>query len=183
MALFITDSNNVLGKYVEEAGQYNVKVANSSTTKNSNSGKPMLVLDYEVVDGPYKGGLIRYDNMVWDDSDQSHEDMSIRRFNTFTSAMGVPDGVKVESLQQLLSAAIGHELSVVVDWQQAQNGKWYLTVQRQAKVLDGGSKPNGKKRPEEGTANNNNGFGGNNFANQQQPDNNQGAQDLNDVPF
>lgn len=183
MALFITDSNNVLGKYVEEAGQYNVKVADSSITKNSKSHKPMLVLDYEVVDGKYKGGLIRYDNMVWDDSDQSHEDMSIRRFNTFTSAMGVPDGTKIDSLQQLLSASIGHELSVVVDWEQAQNGNWYLVVQRQAKVLDGGSKPNGKKRPEEGTSNQNIDLSGSNFGSQQQPDNNQGTQNLNDVPF
>ncbi len=183
MALFTTDSNNVLGKYVEEAGQYNVKVAGSSEVKNSSTGKPMLVLDYEVVDGPYKGGLIRYHNMVWDDSSQDNHDMSVRRFNTFTSAMGVPDGTKIDSLQQLLSASIGHELSVEVDWEQANNGKWYLTVQRQAKVLDDGSKPNGKKRPQEGTSNQNIDLSGSSFGNQQQPNNNQGVQTLDNVPF
>lgn len=188
MTLFVTDSNNVFGKYVEEAGQYNVKVLPSSAVANSqNTGNPMLTLNYEVIDGKYKGATISYHYLVWDTSDQSHEEMTIKRFNTFTAAMGVPDGTKIDSLQQLLTAAIGHTLSVEVEWQQHGNGKWYLDVQRQAKVLEGGSQPNGKRRPdsnETDTSLSNSSFQNQQTSSTSSPNTQQNtAPDLNNVPF
>lgn len=52
MVLFTTDSTNVFGKFVEEAGSYNVVILQDSEYKLTNDGtKEMAVLNYEVVDG------------------------------------------------------------------------------------------------------------------------------------
>ena len=61
------DENNVLGRRVEEAGTYNVRLLPTSELKTASTGKEMLVLNYEVLDGKYAGGTIRFDNVVYDD--------------------------------------------------------------------------------------------------------------------
>ena len=43
MGLFKVNHNNIMGKFVEEAGQYNVKILPSSVAKESRSKKPMPV--------------------------------------------------------------------------------------------------------------------------------------------
>lgn len=65
MALFVVDSQNVLGKSVKEAGSYNVKILpDSEYKKTKEKNKDMAVFNYEVIDGKYKGGKILYDNVV-----------------------------------------------------------------------------------------------------------------------
>ncbi|MBO0460070.1 DUF669 domain-containing protein [Enterococcus hulanensis] len=148
MVLFTTDSTNVFGKFVEEAGSYNVVILQDSEYKLTNDKtKEMAVLNYEVVDGQYAGGKILYNNIVWDNGDI---ELSKKRFNTLLAAIGVPDGTPIESLQYLVQAVKGKKLNVTVEWQEnTLNGKWNLNVKRQQKTDLEGSKPNGIKRPNE----------------------------------
>lgn len=147
MALFTVDPKNVLGKTVDEAGIYNVKVSNSSKYKTSSTGKPMAVLDFEVVDGKYAGGKIRYDNIVWDNSTTEKMYQSITRFNTVMVAAGVPAGTPLDSIQQFVTGMIDKTLAVRVAWEQANNGNYYLNVNGYENVLSKGSQPNGETRP------------------------------------
>lgn len=148
MVLFTTDSTNVFGKFVEEAGSYNVVILQDSEYKLTNDGtKEMAVLNYEVVDGKYAGGKVLYHNIVWDNGDV---ELSTKRFNTLLAAIGVPDGTPIETLQQLVQAVKGKKLNIAVEWQKSDyNGKWNLNVKRQQKTDPEGSKPNGVKRPNE----------------------------------
>lgn len=173
MALFTVDPNNVFGKTVDEAGTYNVKVADSSVYKESSTHKPMAVLNFEVLDGKYAGGQIRYDNVVWDDSTTEKYYQSITRFNTIMVMAAVPEGTPLNSIQEFVTGMIGKKLAIDVDWTQSQNGKFYLTVQRYRTLLKEGSQPNGKKRPngDQATDDMVNGF--NQSQQQGQPANNQ----------
>lgn len=148
MVLFTTDSTNVFGKFVEEAGNYNVVILPDSEYKLTNDGtKEMAVLNYEVVDGKYAGGKVLYHNIVWDNGDV---ELSTKRFNTLLAAIGVPDGTPIETLQHLVQAVKGKKLNIAVEWQKNDfNGKWNLIVKRQQKTDPEGSKPNGVKRPNE----------------------------------
>ena len=47
MPLFITDSNNVLGASVQEAGLYNVKIVKAEVGKTGR-GQQKITLDYEI---------------------------------------------------------------------------------------------------------------------------------------
>lgn len=146
--LFTTDENNVFGKSLKEAGTYNVRVTNAEA-KNSKSGNPMVEFNYEVLDGQYAGAPIRFDYAVWND-DEDHFDLSVRRFNTIMIAAGIPSGKAVENLPQVASVMNGRKLAVSVDWEESQNGNWYLRVKSYHKLLQEGSQPNGKTRPESG---------------------------------
>lgn len=157
--LFTTDENNVFGKSLKEAGTYNVRVT-SAVAKNSKSGNPMIEFNYEVLDGQYAGAPIRYDYAVWND-DEDHFDLSVRRFNTIMIASGIPSGKAVENLPQVASVMNGRKLAVNVDWEQSQNGNWYLRVKSYHKLLQEGSQPNGKARPESGQNSHQSNFGGN----------------------
>ncbi|WP_338208287.1 DUF669 domain-containing protein [Lactiplantibacillus paraxiangfangensis] len=158
MALFTADSKNVFGQTVEEAGTYNVVVAPSSQFTNSKqTGKPMAVFDYEVVDGKYAGGQIRFDNEVWDGSTKEKADQSAKRFSTIAVALGAADGTAFDSVEQFVSQSIGHRLAVSVDWETGQNGKTYLVVRGYQTFMPDGSKPNGIKRPVDAQGGNNNG--------------------------
>lgn len=194
MALFTVDSKNVFGKVVEEAGIYNVRVLPSTTLKTSKSGNAMVVMNYEVLDGKYAGGEIRYDNVTWIEGNQENVDKSVRRFNTIMVAADIPDGTPLNSLGDFVTGMIGKQLAVEVEWGESNNkGDSYLTVRSYRKRMKDGSKPNGIKRPQ----NNSNGsFAGSGFtnsqnqtqsANPQQPfNNNNGAPidiDNNQLPF
>lgn len=159
MALFTVDSNNVFGQSVEEAGVYNVAISPSSEFKNSSTGKPMAVLDYEVLDGKYKGGLIRFDNEIWDGSTPEKASQSAKRFSTIAVALGANDGTAFDSIEQFVSQAVSHRLAVSVDWETGTNGKTYLVVKGYRQFMPDGSKPNGKTRPAGKPANNGGGFG------------------------
>ena len=158
--LFTTDENNVFGKSLKEAGTYNVRVT-SAVAKNSKSGNPMIEFNYEVLDGQYAGAPIRYDYAVWND-DEDHFDLSVRRFNTIMIASGIPSGKAVENLPQLASVMNGRKLAVSVDWEQSQNGNWYLRVKSYHKLMQDGSQPNGVTRPETAQDSHQSNFSGNN---------------------
>lgn len=158
MALFSVDPQNVLGKTVDEAGVYNVKVSSSSQYKESSTGKPMAVLDFEVVDGKYAGGKIRYDNIVWDDSTTEKMYQSITRFNTVMVAAGVPSRTEVNSIKEFVAMMFGKTLAVRTFWKQSKNGNYYLTVNGYENTLSKGSQPNGETRPVAGTKQAGNGF-------------------------
>jgi len=160
MALFTADSKNVFGQTVEEAGTYNVVVAPSSQFTNSKqTGKPMAVFDYEVIDGKYAGGQIRFDNEVWDGSTKEKADQSAKRFSTIAVALGAADGTAFDSVEQFVSQAVGNRLAVNVDWETGQNGKTYLVVRGYQAFMPDGSKPNGKMRPQGQATTPSNGFG------------------------
>lgn len=145
MALFTVDQNNIMGKTVAEAGSYNVLVLNTSELSTSNnSGNQMLVLNYEVADGKYKGGQIRYHYLVWN---PDYLDSTVRRFNTLAVAAGAQNGQTVNSLEDLLHGCIGKVINVTVDWEKNDNkGEYFLRVKsfgpRKAQ-----SEPNGITRP------------------------------------
>lgn len=160
--LFTTNSNDVFsGARVEEAGDYNVKVLSTSTlTKTKTNGNPMITLNYEVIDGKYQGGQIRYDNQTWVDYDQESHAQSVKRFNTLLKATGLQDGIQIDTMQQLLNLLVGKTMSIKVEWEQGNNGYYNLRVKQHNSVLQGGSKPNGQKAPDTGTDNFNSGNGG-----------------------
>ena len=159
--LFTTDENNVFGKSLNEAGTYNVRVTSAVATKSKSSGNPMVEFTYEVLDGQYAGAPIRYDYAVWND-DEDHFDLSVRRFNTIMIASGIPSGKAVENLPQLASVMNGRKLAVSVDWEQSQNGNWYLRVKSYHKLMQDGSQPNGVTRPETAQDSHQSNFSGNN---------------------
>lgn len=146
MALFVTDSKNIFGNSVAEAGSYNVKILQDSEHKlTKTTFNDMAVLNFEVEDGPYRGGKILYNNLVWDKSDL---EISQKRFNTLLAAIGVPDGTAIDSIQQLVQAVKGKRLNITVEWEKSDyNGKWNLNVKSYQKIDPDGSKPNGVKRP------------------------------------
>lgn len=158
--LFTTDENNVFGKSLKEAGTYNVRVT-SAETKNSKSGNPMVEFNYEVLDGQYAGAPIRYDYAVWTDDTEDHFNASVRRFNTIMISSNIPSGKAVENLPQVANVMQDRKLAVTVDWEESQNGNWYLRVKSYHKPLQGGSQPNGKTRPESGQNERQNNFGSN----------------------
>lgn len=164
MSLFTTDSNNVMGMGVQEAGSYNVQIVKAEAGK-ANSGREKLTLDYQVLDGKYAGGEIRYQTMTWVDDDAEKLKGTIRRFNTLVVALGVDDGVEIESLNQLAKSVLNKKLTVDVDWGEPnRNGRVYLEVRGYHLLDEEGSKPNGVKRPESsakgGSSKKPSGFGG-----------------------
>lgn len=161
MPLFTTDSNNIFGKTLKEAGTYNVRVVSAVAKNSQSSGKPMVEFNYEVLDGEYAGAPIRYDYAVWSDDTPEHFEMSVRRFNTIMIASDIPSGKAVENVPQIASVMLNRKLAVTVDWEQAQNGNWYLRVKGYHKLLQEGSQPNGKIRPESSQNERQSNFGNN----------------------
>lgn len=145
---FTVDYNDVFGKAVEEAGSYNVKIADSSTAKTTKKGQEMAVLDYEVLDGKYAGAVIRYDNILWNDNTNETLKLSIKRFNTLMRAVKAEDGKQVNStMETLVKNLVGRTLNITVDWEQSDyNGKWNLVVKSQQPKKEK-SEPNGVFRP------------------------------------
>lgn len=178
MALFTVNSNNVFGKTVEEAGIYNVKVLPSSELRNSNAGNPMVVLNYEVLDGKYAGGEIRFDNVVWQEGTQDKVSQSIRRFNTIMVAAGVPDGTPLNTLNDFVTGMIGKQLAIDTEWgDPTPNGRVYLTVKGYRSLLKEGSQPNGQERPQSNSNQANNGFNNGNFNDNQKQSQSQSYSD------
>ena len=148
MINFTVDYNDVFGKAVEEAGSYNVKIADSSTAKTTKKGQEMAVLDYEVLDGKYAGAVIRYDNILWNDNTEETLKLSAKRFNTLMKAAGIEDGTQINStMSAIVKGLVGKKLNITVDWEQSDyNGKWNLSVKTQQPLKEQ-SEPNGVFRP------------------------------------
>lgn len=148
MINFTVDYNDVLGKAVEEAGSYNVKIADSSTAKTTKKGQEMAVLDYEVLDGKYAGAVIRYDNILWNDNTEETLKLSAKRFNTLMKAAGIEDGTQINStMNAIVKGLVGKKLNITVEWEQSDyNGKWNLSVKTQQPLKEQ-SEPNGVFRP------------------------------------
>lgn len=148
MSLFTVNSNNVFGQGVGEAGTYNVFVSAADVHK-SKAGNAYISADFQVLDGKYKGGEIRYQNITWDDSNR---EVSEKRFNTIAVAIGAQDGAVIDSVQQFAQAMLDKKLSIDVDWGEPNSkGNIFLEVTSYHKLSASGSKPNGVHRPE-GTA-------------------------------
>jgi hypothetical protein len=148
---FTSDTSKVFGKMVEEAGSYNVKIMDSSVAKKSKTGKEMAVLDYEVLDGKYAGGSIKWHNIVWDESSEEATQLSLKRFNTLTAALGFPDGTNFNmTLERFVNGIKGKQLNITVDWEEGNNGNYHLTVKTQQELKEK-SEPNGVFRPSNGT--------------------------------
>ncbi|WP_143462786.1 DUF669 domain-containing protein [Levilactobacillus enshiensis] len=153
MSLFTTDSNNVMGMGVQEAGQYNAQIVKAVADKAS-TGRETLTLDYQVLDGKYQGGEIRYQTMTWVKDDAEKLKQTIRRFNTLVVALGVGDGVTIESIPQLAKAVLNKKLTIDVDWGEPNNkGNIYLEVNGYHLLGSEASKPNGVRRPNETQSN------------------------------
>lgn len=143
---FTVNHENVFGKGIEEAGRYNVQITRAEKHKSPASGNEYITIDYEVLDGKYKGGQIRYQNMTWDDND---EVMSEKRFNTLAVALGGEDGTNFNDIQLFAQQLVNMKLTVDVDWGKPdKNGKVYLAVMGYHRLLNEPSQPNGVRRPE-----------------------------------
>lgn len=145
---FVVDSNNVLGQVIEESGKYNVRVSDTSTVTMSKTNKQMAVLDFEVIDGDYAGGKIRFDNVVWDETSSEAIERSKKSFNTVLVAAAVPDGVQLTDINQFVNGLVGKQMNVSVEWEQNNKGQYNLVVKSHNKFDTTGSKPSGVKRPE-----------------------------------
>lgn len=144
MAWLTVNSKNVFGASVQEAGTYNVKIVRSEVNK-SGRGNQYISIDYQVLDGKYKGGEIRYQNLTWDDNDI---ETSQKRFNTMLVAIGIPDGTDIPSIEACAKGILGKRLSIDVNWAEPNSkGNIYLEVRGYHKFSQEGSKPNGVKRP------------------------------------
>lgn len=151
MALFTVDPKNIYGKFIEEAGTYNVKVLNSSKYGESSNGSPMATLDFEVIDGKYAGSKLLYNNSTWVDYDEEHRKQSIKRFNTILVAAGVGEGTPIDSIQQIVSGLKGKQMNISVDWvlnEYQGKSNYRLEVKSYSPYDPEGSKPNGKTRPD-----------------------------------
>lgn len=186
---FTTNSNNIFngGTFVAEAGTYNVKIVKAVATHANSTGNEMLQLDYEVIDGKYAGGQVRFDNQVWNEATEESYNNSVRRFNTLAWAVGVQDGLQIPNMQVFAQSLLNKTLAIEVKWSDQPNSKGYynLQVTRHLPKLDGESQPNGVKRPDSnqgptGSRNNQNGFGSSYTYNYPQPDNQPGNQAEND---
>ena len=134
---FTSDTSKVFGKMVEEAGSYNVKIMDSSVAKKSKTGKEMAVLDYEVLDGKYAGGSIKWHNIVWDESSEEAMQLSLKRFNTLTAALGFPDGTNFNmTLERFVKGIKGKQLNINVDWEEGNNGNYHLAVKSQQELKE-----------------------------------------------
>lgn len=186
---FTTNSNNIFngGTFVEEAGTYNVKIIKAVATHAKSTGNEMLQLDYEVIDGKYAGGQVRFDNQVWNESNEESYNNSVRRFNTLAWAVGTQDGLQIQTMQVFAQSLLNKTLAIEVKWSDQPNSKGYynLQVTRHLRKLDGESQPNGVKSPDSnqgptGSRNSQNGFGSSYTYNYPQPDNQPGNQAGND---
>lgn len=147
MPLFITDSNNVLGASVQEAGLNNVKIVKAEVGKTGR-GQQKITLDYEIIDGKYQGATIPYQTLTWNDEDSDHLKKSQRRFNTLVVALGATNGTPIDSLQSIVNVAVGKTLSVDTEWGKPNDkGNIYLNAYNYHPVNPDGSQPNGVKRP------------------------------------
>lgn len=148
------DENNVLGKFVEEAGKYNVKILSSSKATTSSNGNDMLQLDYEVIDGTYAGGKVRFDNVTWVDDTEENLEKSVKRFNTLLIAAGVPSGTKINAQAgDVIRSLVGRKLNISVDWEENNKGYYNLRVKGHNPFNDNGSEPNGVRRPGDSQSN------------------------------
>lgn len=145
MSLFTVGSGNVFGTGVAEAGTYNVKIVKTMVSKSSKQNE-YVTIDFQVLDGVYKGGEIRYQNVTWNTDDLEN---STKRFNTIAVAVGAQDGVEINSVAQFANAIKNKQLTIDVDWAEPNtNGKIYLEVRGYHKLSQDPSKPNGVKRPD-----------------------------------
>lgn len=150
MSLFTVNHENVFGTGVAEAGTYNVKIIKTMVQKSKN-GNQYVSIDYQVLDGAYTGGQIRYQNVTWSADDL---DNSIKRFNTIAVAVGAQDGVEINSVTQFANAINNKQLTIDVDWAEPNNkGKVYLEVRGYHKLSSDPSHPNGVKRPDANNGN------------------------------
>lgn len=155
MSLFTVDSKNVFGTGVAEAGTYNVKIVKAMVNNSSNNNQ-YVSIDFQVLDGTYKGGQIRYQNVTWSTDDL---ESSTKRFNTIAVAVGASDGVVIDSVAQFANAIKDKQLTIDVDWAEPNtSGKIYLEVRGYHKLSQDPSKPNGIKRPDTNAGNPNAGI-------------------------
>lgn len=155
MSLFTVDSKNVFGTGVAEAGTYNVKIVKTMVQKSKN-GNQYVSIDYQVLDGTYAGGQIRYQNVTWSTDDLEN---SIKRFNTIAVALGAKDGYEFQSVAQFADAIKDQKLTIDVDWAEPNtSGKIYLEVRGYHQLSEDPSKPNGIKRPDTNAGNPNAGI-------------------------
>ena len=149
--LFQVDDKNVFGRGLDQAGKYNVQITNTALSQ-SRAGNPKIDLTYLVIDGSYSGVTIQYaDTMTWIDETPEALDRSVTRFNDLLVKIGVPNGTRIDTIEDYANGLKGAKLAVVVDWEKSEYGNnagnYFLRVKRHEKLDPEGSKPNGKKRP------------------------------------
>lgn len=149
--LFQVDDKNVFGRGLDQAGKYNVMIANAELGQ-SRAGNPKIDLTYSIIDGDYSGVTIQYaDTMTWIDESPEALERSVTRFNDLLVKIGVPNGTRIDTIQNYANGLKGARLAVVVDWEKSEYGSnagnYFLRVKRHEKLDPEGSKPNGKKRP------------------------------------
>lgn len=86
-----------------------------------------------------------------DESSEEAMQLSLKRFNTLTAALGFPDGTNFNmTLERFVKGIKGKQLNINVDWEEGNNGNYHLAVKSQ-QVIKEKSEPNGVFRPSNGT--------------------------------
>lgn len=176
--LFKVNSSDTLGKYLTQAGKYNVRITDAEAGQ-SYQGNPKVTINYEVLDGEFAGCPIRFDTLTWIDSDPEQLRHSVTRFNDLLVKIGVEDGTTVDTIQDYANGLRNRQLAVVVAWEKSEYGdnagKYFLRVKSHEKLDPEGSKPNGVKRPD---------LAGKQGSDQPKEAQSQGNQDnVTDLPF
>lgn len=110
MILFVVNPNNTLGKTVREAESYNVTILYASECKKTKETQnDMAVFNYKVMDGKYKCGKNLNDNIFWANN---NIELSVKRFNTILAGVGISDGTRIESIQQIVNRLKGTILDI-----------------------------------------------------------------------
>lgn len=120
--LFNTDYSNVQDFSPVKPGEYEATVI-SAVKKSASTGSQMLVVDYEIrsdVEQEEQGKKVKFDNFVLTPATQW-------RFMSILSAVGVPEGVKIDTMDEVKNLILNKNLILVVD-NEARNGKLYAVA-------------------------------------------------------
>jgi len=117
------------GKTVKP-GSYQATVS-KAVAKKSTTGNPMITLDFTVrkdIEQPHGGDSVRFDNLVLTEA-------SMWKVQTYAKAMGLPDGMEVDTPEELASIMLGCNVEIEVGEREYQ-GKTYAEVKRVSPAID-----------------------------------------------
>lgn len=131
MSIFKINHNEASegGKKVEP-GTYQATVT-KAIVKKSSSNNPMIVLDYTIrkdIEQPHAGASVRFDNLVLAEN-------SMWKVQTYAKAMGLPDGLEVDTHEELATLMLDRNIEIEVG-DREYNGKTYAEVKRVNPAID-----------------------------------------------
>lgn len=121
----MTIDYNKAGSGMVEAGEYEV-IASEFSVETARTGNEMVQFNYLIrddVDQKCQGQEIRFDNFVWTEN-------SLWRLQSAAKAAQVPEGYDIEGPEDFGDVLKGKAMRVVVEMEEATNGKKYPRVKQ-----------------------------------------------------